>query len=57
MNTLHILKSAPDDNTMQIIDINKAAEERSNIFLLYECDPDYEELIEQIFSHDNVISW
>lgn len=57
MKYLHILKSVPDDNTMQLIDIVKEGGKESNLFPLYENEPDYDELIDQIFKHDKVISW
>jgi hypothetical protein len=57
MKYLHILKSAPDDNTLRLIDLVNECEDESHIFQLYESDSDYEELIDQIFKHDKVISW
>ena len=57
MKCLHILKSIPDENTKQLIDIINEKEYESKTFLLYDSDPDYDDLIDQIFNHDKIISW
>lgn len=55
---LHILKSIPDENTMRLINFMETESgDESSVFSLYEDDPDYEKLIDQIFKHDKVISW
>jgi phospholipid N-methyltransferase len=56
MNLLHILKSEPDDNTKRLMRILSEGHETSQVSL-YEGDPDYERLIDQIFENDKVISW
>ena len=45
MKILHILKTAPDDNTKRILDILSEGEEMT-LFNLYEEDADYENLID-----------
>jgi len=56
MKMLHILKSEPDNNTNVLMGILSEGNEET-VFSLYEGSPDYEELIDQIFSHDQIISW
>jgi hypothetical protein len=56
MNLLHILKSEPDENTKTLMRILSEGHETSRISL-YEGEPDYERLIDQIFENDKVISW
>ena len=57
MKYLHIFKSVPDDNTIRLIDLIKENGDEINIFPLYDKEADYEELIDQIFRHNKVISW
>jgi hypothetical protein len=55
---LHILRSRPDETVEKLIktstngDQPKAAE-----LYLYEDDMDWSHLVDDIFSHDKVISW
>lgn len=56
MKMLHILKSEPDNNTNVLMGILSEGNEET-VFPLYENNPDYEALIDQIFAHDQVISW
>ena len=56
MKMLHILKSEPDNNTNVLMGILSEGNEET-VFSLYEGNPDYEELIDLIFAHDQVISW
>ena len=56
MKMLHILKSEPDNNTNVLMGVLSEGNEET-VFPLYEGNPDYEALIDQIFAHDQVISW
>ena len=56
MNTLHIFKTEPDNNTKILIDIISRGEETTT-FSLYDEEPDYDELIDLIFRHDKTITW
>lgn len=56
MKILHILKSEPDGITAMLMKAVSEGEETS-VFRLYEKEPDYEALLDRIFSHEKVISW
>lgn len=56
MKVLEILKSEPDTNVKKIIDIH-SQENEVKIVKLYEGTPDYNALVNDIFSHDRVIAW
>lgn len=56
MKLLHLLKSEPDDLTTKLMKAASEGEETS-MFRLYENEPDYESLLDLIFSHEKVISW
>jgi hypothetical protein len=56
MKLLHILKSEPNNNIKNMIDILSEGKETS-VFTLYDDQPDYGNLIDMIFEHDKVISW
>ena len=56
MNTLHVLKSEPDDTTKELMRLLSEGEEATE-FELYNGRPDYGKLIDMIFEHDKVISW
>jgi len=57
MKILHIIKSKPDEITKKLIDLYKKGENINEFLILYESEPDYEKLIDKIFSHDKIISW
>lgn len=56
MKLLHILKSEPDDTTRKLIDIVSEEKETAE-FKLYEEQPDYEKLLDLLFSYEKSISW
>ncbi len=56
MKLLHIFRSKPPDEVLQLTKI-LSEENETTQFLLYEGAVDYDRLVEQIFSHDKVISW
>jgi hypothetical protein len=56
MKMLHILKSEPDTDTETLMAILSEAADATT-FKLYEGEPDYETLIDEVFAHDKVISW
>lgn len=55
MSTLHILRSEPDDQVRELVQVVTPGEVTT--ITLYEAPTDYDELIEAIFSHDRVICW
>jgi hypothetical protein len=55
MKILEILKSEPDATVQKIIDIHKEGND-VKVVELYE-GTDYDALVDDIFSHDKVISW
>jgi len=57
MKVLHIIKSKPDETTKKLIELYKEGDNLNKFLLLYESEPDYEKLIDQIFSHEKIISW
>ena len=56
MKILEILRSEPDENTSKIIEVHKQDNE-VKVVELYSGDPDYAALVDDIFSHDKVVSW
>jgi hypothetical protein len=56
MKILHVLKSAPDEMTGTLMKAVSEGEE-TTVFRLYENEPDYESLLDMVFSHEKVISW
>jgi hypothetical protein len=56
MTILHVFKSQPDDTTNTLVDII-SGNSGKKAFMLYEDEPDYEKLIDQIFESDKVICW
>jgi hypothetical protein len=56
VKVLEVLKSEPDDNVKKIIDIH-SKDNDVKVVKLYEGEPDYATLVEDIFSYDKVICW
>jgi hypothetical protein len=56
MKILHVLKSEPDGITRTLMDAVSEGQETS-VVRLYENAPDYESLLDQIFSNEKVITW
>lgn len=56
MKILHILNDGPTDLSTRIIDIQSRDNEVKVIDLSRE-DLQYEVIVDEIFSHDRVISW
>ena len=56
MKILHILKSEPDENTLNLMGMLSQGED-ATVFRLYGEEADYEKLIDLIFDHDRVVSW
>jgi len=55
MSTLHILRSEPDEQVREFIEAVNP--EESKTIGLFEDPTNYDDLVEEIFSHDHVISW
>ena len=55
MSTLHILRSEPDEEVRELIQAVTSGEAKT--IGLYDDATNYDELVEEIFSHDHVISW
>jgi hypothetical protein len=56
MKILHIFRSQPTEQVLGLVK-NLSEEQESKSFSLYAGKIDYAQLIEDIFSHDKVISW
>ena len=55
MSTLHILRSEPDEEVRELIRAVTSGEAKT--VDLYDDATNYDDLVEEIFSHDHVISW
>ena len=55
MSTLHILRSEPDEQTCTLI--RETTPGDFETIALYGEPADYDDLLEEIFAHDQVISW
>ncbi|MCP4900445.1 MAG: hypothetical protein GY906_26065 [bacterium] len=55
MSTLHILRSEPDEQVCELIKAISPGEVK--MISLYEDPTNYDDLVEEIFCHDRVISW
>lgn len=53
---LHIVKKAPDESTMKIIELHKAGNEVSTIEL-YKGSVSYDKLVAAVFASDKVFCW
>ena len=56
MKNLHLLRSEPDDMVKTFIDEGYSGDENLKV-LLYEGEPDYDDLVRDLFACDRVISW
>jgi len=56
MKILHILRTAPDETVDNFIKTSTNGD-RAKIAELYKGDIDWSCLVDDIFSHDKVISW
>ena len=55
MTTLHIFRSAPDEQVRELIRAMTSGEIR--LVALYDEVVDYDQLISAMFSHDRIVSW
>ncbi len=55
MSTLHLLRSEPDDRVRALILAVTPGE--GTTIVLYDEPTSYDELLEEMFTHDQVISW
>ena len=56
MKNLHLLRSEPDEMVRAFIDEGYRGEENREV-PLYEGEPDYDDLVREVFASDRVISW
>jgi len=56
MRVLHILKSEPDETVEKLIDAFNDTDD-ATVKPLFQGDVDWSRLVDDIFSHDRVISW
>ena len=55
---LNIVRSAPDDLERKLIDAFSGGEgEGDKVIPLYEGDVNWSSLVDEIFSHDQIICW
>ncbi len=53
---LHILRSEPDEATLELIDAMPHGDQAS-VIRLYETEADWDQVIEHIFGHKKIICW
>ena len=56
MNILHILNDGKTDLSREIIDI-QSKKHKVKVIELFKKDVSYDTVIDEIFSHDRVVSW
>ncbi len=56
MKVLHLVKTEPDDKTIQMIEALAAGQEPIRVDL-WQSVVDYDHLLAQIFENERVISW
>jgi len=56
MKILHILRSEPDQMVREFIDALSKENEKAE-FRLYQEQVDYDQLIEEIFESEKIVSW
>jgi len=56
MKTLHLIRSKPDTLVRMLIDQGFRQDENREV-PLYEGQPDYDELVRDLFASERVISW
>jgi hypothetical protein len=56
MKILHIFRSHPTEQVLALVKLLSEGNE-SDRFSLYEGKIDYPKLVEDIFTHDKVVSW
>jgi hypothetical protein len=55
VSELHIFRSEPDEQVRELI--QEITDGESMQIALHEEDVDYDQLVDTLFSHDQVISW
>lgn len=56
MKLLHIFRSEPTEQVQTLVNILSEGNE-AETFPLYETNIDYAKLVDEIFTHDKVVSW
>lgn len=56
MNILHIYRNVSDENTKKLVEIVSEGHEEES-FLLYEPEPDYDNLVDMVLAADKTICW
>ncbi len=56
MKILHILNDGPSDLSTKIIDV-QSRENEVKVIELSKKEVSYDDIIDEIFSHDKVVSW
>ncbi len=57
MKVLHILRSEPDETVERLIDAMAGEGDQNTVKPLFKPDVNWSRLVDDIFSHDKVISW
>lgn len=57
MKVLHILRSEPDETVERLIDAMTDKSDEATVKPLFKPDVNWSRLVDDIFSHDKVISW
>jgi hypothetical protein len=55
MSTLHIVRTEPDERVRELIQAVTPGEIKT--IAVYEDLTNYDDLVDEIFSHDHIISW
>jgi len=56
MKVLNIVRSAPDDFVKKLIN-TFSGDKGNKVIALYEGEVDWSDLVDEIFSHDQIICW
>lgn len=57
MRILHLLRSEPDETVERLIEAMTDNEDENTVKPLFSPNLDWSRLVDEIFSHDKVISW
>ncbi len=57
MKILHLLRSEPDETVERLIEAMTDNEDETTVKPLFKPNLDWSRLVDEIFSHDKVISW
>ncbi len=56
MKVLHIYRNPPKEDTQKLVEI-VSRDRETDSFILYDADPDYDQLVEKLINADQAICW